>query len=276
MVIESVHAIQRDPNEAHFEESLCKLLYDRLVSRDPPHRTTNTKLYLFSGFKTPTICRSCFCCLQSFCGCVLGNAEMAFFHVSNEQGNIPTTALGNLDLSTAEAPSKVVLNPLYVGLPTKEGRMLYDRDSEYDEGPAHEYDFQSLEKTKEGAYKYPHLRCCGKPYQLSGSFMSDDSGYLPQSHCWQSAREVVHVTDPPMVIKVETEAEDLFPSNRVNEIDEDNDANITTASYSSSNKTYDSCYNDDSSNGNEGWTSQWYRKARLLFWDSLGGKRYGF
>ena len=93
--------------------------------------------------------------------------------------------------------------------------------------------------------------------------MSDDSGYLPQSHCWQSAREVAHATDPPAIIKVETEAEDLFPSNRAKEIDEDSDANIATARCSSS----------DSSNDNEGWTAQWYSKARLLFWDSFSGKR---
>ena len=70
--------------------------------------------------------------------------------------------------------------------------------------------------------------------------MSDDSGYLPQSHCWQSAREVVHVTDPPAIIKVETEAEDLFPSNRAKEIDEDSDANIATARCSSSDSSNDS------------------------------------
>ena len=172
----STHAIQKDQSEPHFEETLCKQLHEGLNLSSS--NMSNIKLYLFSGFKTPTICISCFCCLQSFCRSVLSNAEKAFFHISDENGGvIPSTYLDNLDLQAYQVSENIFLHPLYAGHPIS-GRLKWSKNFKYGDRPAHLYEFQNSEWNRDRGYRYPHLACCGENHS------DGRSNYSPYSHHW--------------------------------------------------------------------------------------------
>ena len=104
--------------QEHFEEQLFEKLIEYKINKSSqPEGGVTYRTYLFSGFKTATMCPSCYCAQRQLLY-RLGITSNSYFNywITNSKKNSPTTCIKDM-----ESYNELHLCPLYVGLPSENG-----------------------------------------------------------------------------------------------------------------------------------------------------------